>query len=108
MGTRSKQRQKRELGERCAFVEDGCGNRPAYWMVGPFVVPERVTRANPEAKQARIPVVLAFVCADCMPKAMEWMPEAEITPVTEIPPSMVPMFMENVFGGQLPEVRFCA
>lgn len=107
MGTRSSH-HTREIGRSCAFVQDGCTNSPAYSMIGPFVVPDRVVKGSPRAKQDRIPIMLAFVCEDCMPRAMEWMPEAEITPFDEIPPSMLPLFMDRVFGRRLREVRFCA
>lgn len=108
MGKRSRQRKRSVMGDKCAFVREGCTNHPAYSLIGPFVVPERLVKANPAAKQDRIPVMLAFVCEDCMPRAMEWMPEAEITPFDEVPPSMMPMLMQHVFGGQLPEVQFVA
>lgn len=96
------------LGRSCAFEHDGCKERPAYSVIGPLVVPERVVKGNPAAKQQRVPVALAFACKEHLFSALEWMPEAEVASFDELPPAVLPQFMDHVFGGQLREVAFTA
>jgi hypothetical protein len=52
--------------------------------------------------------MLCFVCSDHVPAALEWMPEAEVSSFEELPPAVLPGLMDQMFGGQLPEVAFTA
>lgn len=90
--------------QSCAFQEEeGCRLAPEYAVCGLMQGPKHL-RPIPNAGF----IAVAYVCADHVPLALNWLDDVEILPFAEIPADRMHSFFRRSLGFQPKPVQFVA